>query len=99
MKLLAEGAAQRALDDPKFLQQMPEFSGVQRRAKAVPAQRPGGCTGCMRKRAAKNVLQDFSRTALGLNPEARKRIVAYFGEPVMVRTAGVDGKPIREVLK
>lgn len=99
MKLLAEGAAKRALDDPKFLVKLPEFSGVKQRTTQLLQQKTTGCSSCAKKRRLRNVLQDFSRTALQLNADGRQRLAEYFGEPVLVRTTDETGKPVREVLQ
>ena len=78
--IISTSVVARAVVDPKFYQQLPEFTSIS--MKLVASHEPelkGGCGSCRRKRMAVNVFQDFVAIMAGLNTDATARLKQYLG--------------------
>lgn len=68
-----------ALIDNAFYQLMPEFLTLQPKLKSLNVNiKPGGCTGCQKKRIESNLFKDFMYIVQSLDINALQRLKTYY---------------------
>ena len=98
--IISSAMIARALMDPKFFQQLPEFLPIQ--MKLVASKEPqikGGCGSCRQRRMVVNSFQDFMHTIASLSPDALVRLKLYFAVPsIMLHSRDASGRPQLKVI-
>jgi len=87
--LVSAATVSSALGDAKFYTQVPEFSTLRNKLKAmrVKIDKKTGCHGCKSRRVQQNLFKDFCSVLTSLNPGALQRFKKYLGaERLMLNT-------------
>lgn len=78
-KILSYSMVSGALIDPNFYTLMPEFLTLQPKLKSLHVDiKPGGCTGCQKKRIESNLFKDFMFVVQSLDANALQRLKSYY---------------------
>ena len=93
--ILGQGHVTRALADPAFFSQMPEFASFRVKMQAMHADLTvkRGCSGCKKTRVVRNLFSEFLTVARALSPDGLSRLKAYFGvDRLMLTTVAPNGR-------
>ena len=85
----------KAILDPNFYTMLPEFLPVKRTLESRGVPTAGGCSSCIRRRAATSMTSDFVSVMANLNDDGLERVKKYFGaKRLLVRTVNKSTKRI-----
>ena len=87
--LLGEPHVSKALADPQFFVQLPEFLSLRVKMQAMHADLSAatGCGGCRRRRVVGNLYADFCSIITALTPDGIGRLKQYLGcQALMLNT-------------
>ena len=78
-KILSYSMVSSALVDPTFYTLLPEFLTLQPKLKSLRVDiKPGGCTGCQKKRIESNLFKDFMYIVQAMDVGALTRLKSYY---------------------
>jgi hypothetical protein len=80
-EILGPSHVKRAIGDPNFYAQMPEFLTIKRKLDAmhINLNSGKGCSSCKMRRAANTVYSDFASIVASLSPDSLARFKKYLG--------------------
>jgi hypothetical protein len=78
--IISQKMVSKALSDPEFFATVPEFTSlkVKMATMRVKLDRPGGCSGCRKKRVVRNLYRDFMGIFNNLSTDGVNRIKTYY---------------------
>ena len=86
--LLSDSLATRALSDPSFFVQLPEYSSLRAKMQTMHADlsstHSGGCGSCRKRRVVRTLFSDFMTVTNSLSPDGFTRLKGYFGAPALI---------------
>lgn len=86
--ILGADHVRKAIADPNFYQQMPEFAAVQAKVNTIKsASGKRGCSSCQQRRIQSSVHGDFVGVLNSLSTSAMERLKKYFGTDTLMINA------------
>ena len=79
-KILSMGMVSQGLLDQKFYESLPEFTTLRHKLQLlqVNISKPGGCTGCQKRRVESNLFKDFMSITQTLDAGGIERFKRYY---------------------
>lgn len=84
--LLNAPMATKALGDPNFYSQVPEFLPLKQKVTQMQVQlkKGRGCSSCKKRRIQKTLFSDFLTVVKALSPDGMARLKAYLGAQALM---------------
>jgi hypothetical protein len=85
---VTQALVNKAMSDPRFFAEMPEFLPLSIKLKTVVQPPIGrGCSSCQKRRLVQNIFLDFMNILSSLSPDALARLKQYYGIPAIIFNA------------